>query len=317
MNVIKSITCHYYPKDNTPLITILDNGTSYLLFDQWPMAEHYFSDEEIDQFEQMLSDLVGAKVVQEDRDRFVLMTNDLEQIDKLQTYLEARGKDFLAGKAPVSTVRRNLRVKDINALIHEKTTDFFQQEGMKFVKKDLAYVQNTKAYRAEYGFGSYDYHPQYDYYIVLLVRLKDVEDIYAKIDGSGISGMTSVFRLSYFLDKTNALTNNPTWVIRGEEGIEAFSQALMDNYTAYFKEFIPFITQPENMLEFLLDEITKDNLRTARIAALMRVLILMKLLDDPRLVETYALFKEKIEDGDDEVRILYGNQMDAILAGEW
>lgn len=316
MNCIKKITIQNYPKNNTPIINVLDNSMSYLLIDEWPMAQNYFTDDEIDRFEQIISGIVDAKVIQEDRDRFTLMTNDVQKIERLQLYLEEKSKNFLVGNSQVSTVRKNLKVKEINALIQEQTEDFFKNEGMKFVKTNLAYVQNNKESRAEYGFGYYEYHPQYDYYILLFVRLKEVEKIYGKIDGTGLSGYTYIFRLSYFLDKSNLINNNPTWSIRGEEGIGEFSQALMDNYTTYFKEFIPFITQPENMLEFLLNDIATGKVDRH---IFVRSLILMKILDYPMgEIETkLAEMKAKLVNCCEDIKQEIYKQLDDVVSGNW
>lgn len=316
MNCIKKITIQNYPKNNTPIINVLDNGMSYLLIDEWPMAQNYFTDDEIDRFEQIISGIVGAKVIQEDRDRFTLMTNDVQKIEQLQLYLEEKAKDFLAGNSQLSTVRKNLKVKEINALIQEQTEDFFKNEGMKFVKKNLAYVQNNKNYRAEYGFTYLEYHPQYNYEIVLFIRLEELEEIYLKVRNGVTLAVTYVFPLSYFLDKGNYVTNNPQWIIRGEEGIEEFSQALMDNYTTYFKEFIPFITQPKNMLEFLLNEIATGKVDRH---IFVRSLILMKILDYPMgEIETkLAEMKAKLVNCCEDIKQEIYKQLDDVVSGNW
>lgn len=319
MNCIKEIKLKDYPKNNTPIINVLDNGISYLLIDKWPMEQGYFSDEEINHFEQKLSEIVGAKVVQEDRDRFTILTNDLEKITQLQIYLEEKAKDFLLGKTLADSMRINLRAKEINALIQEKTTDFFQKEGLKYVKKDLAYVLNTKEYRAEYGFAFLEYHPQYQYRIVLFIQLKEVEKIYNKIDGATILAPTYVFPLSYFLDKDNYINNNPQWLIQGEQGIEPFAEALKENYTKYVKDFIPFISQPQNMLNFLLNEVATGKKYALRENNFMRILILMKLLGYPNeeIQDKAEEFKSKLANYIESLKQKYYQQIDAVVSGAW
>ncbi|EKB58219.1 hypothetical protein HMPREF9700_02027 [Bergeyella zoohelcum CCUG 30536] len=127
MNIIKEIEINHYPEDNTPVINVFDNGTSFLLFEEFPMdeEENYFSEEESDNFEQILSELIGVKVAQEDRGCFVLMTNDLQKIQQVKDYLE--GKKVVKNK-----VRKNLRAKEINTIIQEQTEAFFKQEGFKY-----------------------------------------------------------------------------------------------------------------------------------------------------------------------------------------
>lgn len=91
MNLIKEIDIKNYPEDNTPTINILDDGTSYLLIDEWPIEDdNRFSKNEIDNFEEILSELLGVKVIQEDRDRFVILTSDLQIIENLKIYLESK-----------------------------------------------------------------------------------------------------------------------------------------------------------------------------------------------------------------------------------
>lgn len=210
-----------------------------------------------------------------------------------------------------------MRAKEINGVIQEQTEQFFKQEGFKYVSKDMAYVKKTDAYRLEYGFTYCEYHPEYQYEIVLFVQLTKVEEIYTKIRNGVTIGITYVFPLSYFLGKENYVNNNPEWTIEYKEDIAAFSQALTETYTKYIKDFIPFITQPKNMLNFLLSEIATEKDYANNINVLMRTLILLKVLDDPRLLNTHTQFKEKLKAYDAKDQITYGNQMDNIVAGNW
>ncbi len=85
MNIIKEIEVKNYPENNTPVIRVFDDATSYLLIDE---MEDIFSEEDVDNLEEILSSLLNVEVEQEDRDRFIIMTNDLEKIDILNNYLE-------------------------------------------------------------------------------------------------------------------------------------------------------------------------------------------------------------------------------------
>jgi len=210
-----------------------------------------------------------------------------------------------------------MRAKEINGVIQEQTEQFFKQEGFKYVSKDMAYVKKTDTYRLECGFTYCEYHPEYQYEIVLFVQLTEVEEIYTKIRNGVTIGITYVFPLSYFLGKENYVNNNPEWTIEYKEDIAAFSQALTETYTKYIKDFIPFITQPKNMLNFLLSEIATEKDYANNINVLMRTLILLKVLDDPRLLNTHTQFKEKLKAYDAKDQITYGNQMDNIVAGNW
>ncbi|MFJ1352175.1 hypothetical protein [Capnocytophaga canimorsus] len=314
MNIIKEIEINNYPKDNTPVINVFDNGTSFLLFEEFPMdeEENYFSEEESDNFEQILSELIGVKVAQEDRGCFVLMTNDLQKIQQVKDYLE--GKKVVKNK-----VRKNLRAKEINTIIQEQTEEFFKQEGFKYVKKSIGYIKKEREYQISYGFVHYEYHPEYEYAVTLFVQLTKVEEIFGKIDGTGILGNTFVFPLSYFLGIEYWINNNPEWNIEYKEDIPAFSKALIDSYTKYVKEFIPFITQPQNMLNFLLEQIATEARYANDENVLIRALILMKLLNYPieEIQKRLAEFKSKLANAREDLKQEFYRQMDDVVAGNW
>lgn len=89
MNVIKEIEIKNYPEDNTPIVRVFDDGTSYLLIDECPMEDdNRFSENEVNNFEKILSSLLGVRVIQEDRDRFVIFTSEKSIIEKLINYME-------------------------------------------------------------------------------------------------------------------------------------------------------------------------------------------------------------------------------------
>ncbi|PUV24396.1 hypothetical protein [Sphingobacterium athyrii] len=91
MKEIKEIIVKNYPVENTPIIRIFDENFSYLLIDNWPLEDdERFSDDEVDKFEAILSDLLNVKVKQEDRDRFVIFTNDEHILEKLLHFLESK-----------------------------------------------------------------------------------------------------------------------------------------------------------------------------------------------------------------------------------
>ncbi|KGN81623.1 hypothetical protein HW49_03990 [Porphyromonadaceae bacterium COT-184 OH4590] len=95
MDIIKEIAIKNYPEDNTPVIRVFDNGTSFLLFEQFPMDEEedYFSEEESDNLGEVLTALLKVEVYQEDRELFVIATNDPKKINLLKTYLEEKAKN--------------------------------------------------------------------------------------------------------------------------------------------------------------------------------------------------------------------------------
>ncbi|MFJ1435835.1 hypothetical protein ACILFN_10905 [Capnocytophaga canimorsus] len=212
-----------------------------------------------------------------------------------------------------------MRAKEIKAIIQEQTEAFFKQEGFKYVKKSIGYVKKTKDYYINYGFVHYEYHPLYEYSITLFVQLTEVEKIYLKIRDGVTLGNTFVFKLSYFLGIEYWINNNPIWSIRTEGDIPAFSQALIDSYTKYVKDFIPFITQPKNMLNFLLEQIATGGIYANNENVFIRVLILMKLLNYPieEIQKKLAEFKSKLIKYDEDLKKIYYKQMDNVVAGNW
>ena len=210
-----------------------------------------------------------------------------------------------------------MRAKEINTIIQEQTESFFVQEGFKFVKKDMGYIKSLPNALIDYGFNYLEYHPEYDYKIVLFIRLTEVETIFSKVDGSGIMGDTYVFPLSYFIDSTDYINNNPEFPIIKPSDIQKFSTALIDNYEKHVRDFIPFITQPQNMLNFLLSEIATENMYANDENVFIRTLILLKLSKSPLLGEKLKEFKEKLNNINENLKQKFYKQMDDVVNGNY
>ncbi|WGU68831.1 hypothetical protein QIU18_11130 [Capnocytophaga canimorsus] len=146
-----------------------------------------------------------------------------------------------------------------------------------------------------------------------------MEKIYLKIRDGVTLGNTFVFPLSYFLNIEYWINNNPKWSIRTEEDIPAFNKALIDAYKQYVKDFIPFITQPQNMLNFLLEQIATGARYANNENVFIRVLILMKFLNYPieEIQKRLAEFKSKLIKYDEDLKKIYYKQMDNVVAGNW
>ncbi len=51
-----------YPEDNTSIVRLFDDGTSYLLIDQWPMEdEQKFKEEEMDDFKSLFKPIIRSR----------------------------------------------------------------------------------------------------------------------------------------------------------------------------------------------------------------------------------------------------------------
>lgn len=86
MNVIKEIVLEEFDEENPPLLRIFDNGTTFLLFEVFPPENEKLSDEQVDNFENGLSLFCGAKVVREDRELFIIYSNENEVIKKVVSF---------------------------------------------------------------------------------------------------------------------------------------------------------------------------------------------------------------------------------------
>lgn len=203
--------------------------------------------------------------------------------------------------------------KEINQLIQNQTENFFKEKGFKYSKKDMDYVQSFESANIRYGFSYVERKPQYYYQISLFIRLVDVEQAYAEARNSTILGETYVFPMSYFLDKTNYIDKNPKYIIENIQDVQGFSDLLIKNYSQYVEDFIPFITHPQNMLDFLLGEIEAGKQYAIDDKVFMRSLILMKKLGDKNIHEKLREFKEKLSHYREDIREQYYKQMDYVV----
>ncbi len=198
-----------------------------------------------------------------------------------------------------------MKPKDINQIIQEQTEPFFNKEGFRYSQKDMGYLKNLENAKIRYGFSYVERYPQYYYQIYLYIQLTKVEEIYSEIDGSNNLGITYVFPLSYFLDPKDYVNKNPKFLIENPEDIQEFSDALIENYKSYIKDFIPKITQNQTMLDFLLNEIATGKRYALNINVLMRTLILLKLSNDERFEQKLIEFKDTIGHFADNIKEPY------------
>lgn len=206
-----------------------------------------------------------------------------------------------------------MKTKEINQLIHEQTQAFFSEEGFKFSMKEMGYLKNDNDSRIRYGFSYVERRPIYYYHIYLYIRLLETEEKYSKVNGFNIIGETYVFPISYFIDNSNYINNNPKFLIEKPEDVQVFSNALIENYQKYVKDFVPFITDPKNMLDFLLSEIATGKRYANNENVFCRTLLLMKKRNHPGILEKLKEFKEKISHYADHIKEPYYQQMDNIV----
>jgi hypothetical protein len=87
MKEIKEIVLTKFDEENPPVLRVFDNGTTFLLFEDFPPENEKLTDEQIDNFENELSSAIGAKVVREDRELFIIYSNEEEIINKIVAFL--------------------------------------------------------------------------------------------------------------------------------------------------------------------------------------------------------------------------------------
>lgn len=206
-----------------------------------------------------------------------------------------------------------MKPKDINQIIQQQTEDFFKEKSFKYSNKDMGYLKHTDNVKIRYGFSYIERRPQYYYEIYMYIRLNNVEEIYSKIDGTDILGETYVFPISYFLDKTDYIDKNPKFIIQGIEDVQDFTNSFIEYFTKYVKDFIPFITQPQNMLNFLLSEIETGKRYAIDEKIFIRSLILMKIVGDDTIEKKLKDFKEKLGNYREDIRDQYYKQMDNVV----
>jgi hypothetical protein len=88
MNVIQEIEIENFYEDdgNTLLLRVFDDNTAYLLFDEFPPDNDKLDDYQLDNLDKILSDLTGVEVTQEDRELFVIHSNDKAVLDKVISF---------------------------------------------------------------------------------------------------------------------------------------------------------------------------------------------------------------------------------------
>ncbi|MGM5629620.1 hypothetical protein O2K51_01860 [Apibacter raozihei] len=68
---------------------IFYNNISYLIFDEFPPAEtDKLSNNQINNLSGILSDLTGVDVIHDDRELFIIMSNDKIILEKVIAFLE-------------------------------------------------------------------------------------------------------------------------------------------------------------------------------------------------------------------------------------
>lgn len=89
MNVIKEIKILGFDEDNEPVIRIFDNNQSYLIFGEFPPENDKLSEGQITNFEQILSGITEVKVKHDDRELFIIYSNDEKVMNKVVDFFNS------------------------------------------------------------------------------------------------------------------------------------------------------------------------------------------------------------------------------------
>jgi hypothetical protein len=88
-DILKEILLSGFDEENPPLLRVFSNGTTFLLFEEFPPENEKLTDEQIDNFEAILSEKIGAKVIREDRELFIIYSNKDEVIEKIVSFFNS------------------------------------------------------------------------------------------------------------------------------------------------------------------------------------------------------------------------------------
>lgn len=87
-NMIKEISIPDFDVEDT-IIRVFDDNTSLIAFDFFPPLVKKLTNEQVNNFATLLSNITGVKVVQYDKDSFLIYSNQDEVINKVVTYLNS------------------------------------------------------------------------------------------------------------------------------------------------------------------------------------------------------------------------------------
>lgn len=217
MTDYKSVALKNFDKGNEPEIRLMSNGDVYLALNFFPPLSFDMTGEDQDRFALEMSQSIGAEVLHEDREFFLIKGPVSEDsVDRLKQFIETYKdrKGYSKTQPPPS-----------NALNQKSVTEFVlshlenRLKGLGFVaaKKNQWLLRKTDAGHIAVLFGVSNYHPRYSISISFQIRIEEV---------------AQVFNVHYPLDKKyqSGYKTGPTWHIG------------MD----YFRKFDPKTVYPDS-----------------------------------------------------------------------
>lgn len=89
VTVVKEIEISGVDDRNPPVLRVMSDQTSYLIFGTFPPRKTRMTKDQIDHFEQVLAKQLQKKVVHDDRELFIIFDDSPEMIDQLVSFLPA------------------------------------------------------------------------------------------------------------------------------------------------------------------------------------------------------------------------------------
>jgi len=88
-NITQEIGINFYEDEyNTLLLRIFDDNTSFLLFDEFPPNNNKLTDYQLDNLDEILSKISGVKVIHDDRELFIIYSNEKIVLNKIILFFE-------------------------------------------------------------------------------------------------------------------------------------------------------------------------------------------------------------------------------------
>lgn len=246
MNIIKEIEITNFPENNTPIVRVFNDGTSYLLIDN---VEKFFTQN----LDETLSKLLQVEVEQEDRERFIIMTNDLDKIEQLKVYLENYELDTLnEGKW--------LKAKEIDNIIYDKLGYFLKEQnsGFKQIKKRRGFVKKINGIAFYLSFFYTDYGT-FNYDFILGIHIQEVHDIINKVENreeyiGKFDSYTCILPFTFFTN--DDIQWNKEWKdIAYAEEVDNMINEVQQYYVKYIEDFIAKNSTYEKIVKLLNTQI--------------------------------------------------------------
>lgn len=89
MDILKEILIDSFDPDNNIVLRVFDNNITYIIFDEFPPENDKLSEDQVNNLAQILSDISGTKVKQDDRELFIIYSNDDMVINKIKNFFES------------------------------------------------------------------------------------------------------------------------------------------------------------------------------------------------------------------------------------